>query len=84
MKYVLKQLTTYFKEHKVRYTFVFVFMVIASAMYVAPIYILRLFIDALIQDNFDYSVLIQYVSLFAGATFSKWGRRFTIVSEQVI
>ena len=67
MKYVLKQLTTYFKEHKVRYTFVFVFMVIASAMYVAPIYILRLFIDALIQDNFDYSVLIQYVSLFAGA-----------------
>lgn len=67
MKYVLKQLTTYFKEHKVRYTFVFVFMVIASAMYVAPIYILRLFIDALIQDNFDYSVLVQYVTLFAGA-----------------
>lgn len=67
MKYVLKQLTTYFKEHKVRYAFVFVFMVIASAMYVAPIYILRLFIDTLIQDNFDYSVLIQYVSLFAGA-----------------
>ena len=42
-------------------------MVIASAMYVAPIYILRLFIDALIQDDFTMAILIRYVSLFAGA-----------------
>ncbi|KPG70033.1 ABC transporter ATP-binding protein [Enterococcus sp. RIT-PI-f] len=67
MKYVLKQLTTYFKEHKVRYAVVFGFMIIASAMYVAPIYILRLFIDALLQDDFSQAVLIRYSSLFAGA-----------------
>jgi ATP-binding cassette subfamily B multidrug efflux pump len=67
MKYILQQLTTYFKAHKLRYAIVFIFMVIASAMYVAPIYILRLFIDALIQDHFTMALLIRYVSLFAGA-----------------
>ncbi|OTN75669.1 hypothetical protein A5886_000744 [Enterococcus sp. 8G7_MSG3316] len=67
MKYVLKQLTTYFKEHKGRYAVVFGFMIIASAMYVAPIYILRLFIDALLQDDFSQTDLIRYSSLFAGA-----------------
>ena len=67
MKYVLKQLTTYFKEHKARYVVVFAFMIISSAMYVAPIYILRLFIDALLQDDFSQAVLIRYSSLFAGA-----------------
>lgn len=67
MKYILQHLTTYFKAHKLRYAIVFIFMVIASAMYVAPIYILRLFIDALIQDDFTMAILIRYVSLFAGA-----------------
>ncbi|MFP9055263.1 ABC transporter ATP-binding protein, partial [Enterococcus faecalis] len=59
MKYILQQLTTYFKAHKLRYAIVFIFMVIASAMYVAPIYILRLFIDALIQDDFTMAILIR-------------------------
>lgn len=67
MKYILKQLTSYFKEHKLRYTTVFVFMVISSAMYVAPIYILRLFVDAIIQDHFSMAILTRYVLLFAGA-----------------
>ena len=64
MKYILQQLTTYFKAHKLRYAIVFIFMVIASAMYVAPIYILRLFIDALIQDDFydgNFDSLCQLV-----------------------
>ena len=38
-------------------------MVIASAMYVAPIYILRLFIDALIQDDFTMAILIRLCQL---------------------
>lgn len=66
MKYILQQLTTYFKAHKRRYSVVFLFMVIASGMYVAPSYILRLFIDALIQNDFTMPMFFRYISLFAG------------------
>lgn len=67
MQYIIKQLLSYFTAHKLRYGIVFVFMVLACGMYVAPIYILRLFIDTIFQDSFTMALLIRYVSLFAGA-----------------
>lgn len=67
MKYVMQQLLGYFKAHKKRYGVVFVFMVIASSMYVAPTYILRLFIDAIVEKNFSQETLLQYSLYLVGA-----------------
>ena len=66
MNYVIKQLLTYFKQHPKRYALIFIFMVIASAMGVAPTYIIRLFIDAIVSESLTSAILIKYVSLFAG------------------
>lgn len=67
MQYIIKQLGIYFNEHRLRYLVVFIFIVIASAMYVAPIYILRLFIDAIVQSEFTAATMTRYVLLFLGA-----------------
>ena len=61
MKYILNQLASYFNEHKKRYVIVVLFMLIASAMYVAPTYIIRLFVDAIIAKQLTSQMLLQYV-----------------------
>ncbi|WHA09988.1 ABC transporter ATP-binding protein [Enterococcus montenegrensis] len=65
MKYVLKHLFTYIKEHKKRYAVVLFFMIINSALAVVPTYIIRLFIDAIIQKTLTFALLLQYGGLFA-------------------
>ncbi len=60
MKYVTKQLWLYLKEHKKRYSVVLVFMVISSGMLVAPTYILRQFIDAIVEKNLTSEMLWRY------------------------
>lgn len=67
MTYIIKQLMQYFKLHKWRYTIVFLFMLISSAMTVAPTYLLRLFIDGIIQKSLTFPLLWLYVGLFLGA-----------------
>lgn len=67
MNYILKQLWSYFYAHKKRYVIVLVFMLVASAMYVAPTYIIRLFVDAIIEKKLTSTMLIQYIGLFGGA-----------------
>lgn len=67
MKYILNQLASYFNEHKKRYVIVVLFMLIASAMYVAPTYIIRLFVDAIIAKQLTSQMLLQYSVLFGGA-----------------
>lgn len=67
MKYVIKHLLNYFKEHKGRYGVVLVFMVINSALAVVPTYIIRLFVDAIIQKTLTTELLVQYGLLFGGA-----------------
>lgn len=67
MRYVIKHLLDYFKAHKTRYTVVVVFMVINSALAVVPTYILRLFVDALIQGELTGALLTRYSLLFGGA-----------------
>lgn len=76
MNYVIKQLLSYFKQHRLRYTAVFIFMVIASAMYVAPTYIVRLFIDAIIQENLTAELLARYVLLFTAAIIGAYISEF--------
>lgn len=67
MTYIIKQLMQYFKLHKFRYTIVILFMLISSAMTVAPTYLLRLFIDGIIQKTLTFPMLWLYVGLFLGA-----------------
>ncbi|WP_071131056.1 ABC transporter ATP-binding protein [Enterococcus timonensis] len=61
---LFQQLRKYVLEHKLNYTIVFIFMIISSAMSVAPTYILRLFIDAIVSKDFSVAVLTQYSSYF--------------------
>lgn len=65
MNYVLKHLSTYIKENKKRYAVVLLFMIINSALAVVPTYIIRLFIDAMIQKTLTLSLLVAYSSIFA-------------------
>lgn len=65
MNYVIKHLIIYFGQHKARYTTVFIFMVIASILAVAPTYIIRLIIDAIVQKNLTTQILITYITFFA-------------------
>lgn len=67
MKNIFAYLWSYFKQHKGRYTVVVTFMLVASAMYVAPTYLIRLFIDAILQDDFNHGTLLFYASLFLGS-----------------
>lgn len=76
MKNIIAYLLNYFKQHKGRYTVVVSFMLIASAMYVAPTYLLRLFIDAILQDDFNRQTLLRYTALFVGAIVTAYVTEF--------
>ncbi|PAB01369.1 ABC transporter ATP-binding protein [Enterococcus canintestini] len=65
MSYVLKHLFTYIKQHKKRYAVVLFFMILNSALAVVPTYIIRLFIDAIIQKTLTFSLLLQYGGIFS-------------------
>lgn len=67
MNAIFAYLWSYFTKHKLRYTVVVVFMLAASAMYVAPIYLLRLFIDAILEADFTWETLFFYGGLFLAA-----------------
>ena len=77
MNYVVKQLFTYFKQHPKRYAVILVFMLLASAMTVAPTYIIRLFIDAIVTNTLTSEILVKYVALFAGGIILAYGAEFT-------
>lgn len=76
MKYVLPQLLRYFKEHPKRYTLVFIFIVIASALYVVPTYILKQFIDTLIDNDFTFAKLWQYIGIYTAAIITAYISEF--------
>lgn len=76
MSYIIKQLFQYFRQHKVRYTVVFLFMLISSAMAVAPTYLLRLFIDGIIQKTLTFPLLWLYVGFFLGAILLSYVSEF--------
>ncbi len=78
MKYILNQLASYFNEHKKRYVIVVLFMLIASAMYVAPTYIIRLFVDAIIAKQLTSQMLLQYSVLFGGAIVLAYLTEFVV------
>lgn len=76
MNAIFAYLWSYFTKHKGRYTVVVLFMLAASGMYVAPIYLLRLFIDAILEADFTWHTLFLYGGLFLGAIATAYVTEF--------